>query len=55
MSSWDIARLQVAVKMHTLKPIDPEAIRMKVKRITRHKGFDSRTLVNKKIQIKKIL
>jgi hypothetical protein len=45
MSSWDVARLEVALAMHTLKPIDPQALRKKVRRVTRHKGFDSRTLV----------
>ncbi len=47
MSSWDVARLEVALGMHVLKPtLDPAAVRMKCRRITRHKGFDSRTLVN---------
>jgi len=44
MSSWDVARLEVALGMHVLKPtLDPAAVRMKCRRITRHKGFDSRT------------
>merc|ERR1712071_101651 len=46
MDSWDVARLEVALGMHTLKPIDPSALRKKVRRVTRHKGFDSRTLYN---------
>ena len=46
MDSWDVARLEVALGMHTLRPIDPAALRKKVRRVTRHKGFDSRTLVS---------
>ena len=46
MSSWDVARLNVAVQMHVLKPLDPQAIRIKVRRLTRHKGFSATTLVN---------
>ena len=45
MSSWDVARLSVALQMHTLKPLDSNAIQKKVRRLTRHKAFDSRTLV----------
>jgi len=46
MSSWDVARLTVALQMHTLRPLDAQAIRVKVRRVTRHKGFDARTLYN---------
>lgn len=46
MSSSDVARLTIAIGMHTLKPADPEAVRVRAKRIVRHKGFDSRTLYN---------
>ncbi|KAI9553935.1 hypothetical protein GHT06_019206 [Daphnia sinensis] len=47
LSSWDIPRLEVVLGMHVLKPsIDPEALRKKVKRVTRHRGFDSYTLYN---------
>jgi len=46
MSSWDVARLSVALQMHTLKPLDSNAIQKKVRRLTRHKAFDSRTLYN---------
>jgi len=46
MDSWDVARLEVALGMHTLRPLDPAALRRKVRRVTRHKGFDSRTLYN---------
>ncbi|EFX75604.1 hypothetical protein DAPPUDRAFT_323225 [Daphnia pulex] len=47
LSSWDIPRLEVVLGMHTLKPrIDPQAIRKRVLRVTRHKGFDSKTLYN---------
>ena len=45
MTSSDVARLEVALAMHTLKPIDPQALRKKVRRVTRHSGFNSRTLV----------
>jgi len=46
MSSWDVARLSVALQMHTLKPIDPNAIKKRIRRVTRHKSFNSRTLYN---------
>ena len=46
MSSYDVAKLEAALGMHSLKPIDPEAKRVKIKRVTRHKGFNSRTLVS---------
>lgn len=46
MSSYDVAKLEAALGMHSLKPIDPEAKRIKIKRVTRHKGFNSRTLYN---------
>lgn len=47
LSSWDIPRLEVVLGMHILKPsIDPQALRKRVKRVTRHKGFDSKTLAS---------
>ncbi|KAF5291988.1 hypothetical protein FQA39_LY14149 [Lamprigera yunnana] len=47
MSSWDVARLTVRLGDHNIK-IDSEVkhIEKKVKRVVRHRGFDSRTLYN---------
>ncbi|EFX71073.1 hypothetical protein DAPPUDRAFT_256105 [Daphnia pulex] len=46
MSSWDVSRLTVELGMHVLKPISDAQVSKKVRRVTRHKGFDSRTLYN---------
>lgn len=46
MSSWDVARLEVALGMHNLKPSMDYQVLKKVRRVTRHRGFDSRTLYN---------
>lgn len=46
MSSHDLSKLQIALGMHTLKPYDSQAVRKKVRRVVRHKGFDSKTLVS---------
>jgi V8-like Glu-specific endopeptidase len=46
MSSWDVARLSVALSVHTIKPLDSQSSSYKVRRVTRHKSFDSRTLYN---------
>jgi len=45
MSSWDVARLTVRLGDHNIR-IDSEVkhVERRVKRIVRHKGFDSRTL-----------
>lgn len=47
MSSWDVARLTVRLGEHNIR-INTEVkhIERKVKRVVRHKGFDSRTLYN---------
>ena len=47
MTSTDVARLEVALGMHTLKPRDPLAVRRRVRRVVRHKGFNARTLVGR--------
>lgn len=46
MSSWDVARLTVRLGDHNIK-ISSEVrhIEKRVKRVVRHRGFDSRTLV----------
>jgi hypothetical protein len=46
MSSWDVSRLTVELGMHVLKPSSDAQVSKKVRRVTRHKGFDSRTLVS---------
>ena len=45
MSSTDVSRLEVALAMHTLKPYDSQAVRKRVRRVVRHKGFNPVTLV----------
>jgi acetolactate synthase regulatory subunit len=47
MSSWDVARLTVRLGDHNIK-INSEVrhIEKRVKRVVRHRGFDSRTLVS---------
>lgn len=45
MSSWDVARLRVRLGDHNIKTdYDVQHIERKVKRVVRHRGFDSRTL-----------
>lgn len=46
MSSTDVSRLEVALAMHTLKPYDSQAVRKRVRRVVRHKGFNPVTLYN---------
>lgn len=46
MSSWDVSRLTVGLGMHVLKPTNDAQVTKKVRRVTRHKAFDSRTLYN---------
>lgn len=48
MSSWDVGRLEVAFGMHELKPSHQSStplVKVKVRKVTRHRGFNSRTLV----------
>ncbi|CRL01385.1 CLUMA_CG014174, isoform A [Clunio marinus] len=47
MSSWDVARLTVRLGDHNIRiSTEVKHIERKVKRVVRHKGFDSRTLYN---------
>lgn len=47
MSSWDVARLTVRLGDHNIKSnSETRHIEKRVKRVVRHRGFDSRTLVN---------
>ncbi|KAF5281452.1 hypothetical protein FQR65_LT14686 [Abscondita terminalis] len=47
MSSWDVARLTVRLGDHNIKTdTEVKHIEKKVKRVVRHRGFDSRTLYN---------
>ncbi|XP_067002303.2 chymotrypsin-like protease CTRL-1 [Anabrus simplex] len=47
MSSWDVARLTVRLGDHNIKTnYEVRHIEKKVKRVVRHRGFDSRTLYN---------
>lgn len=47
MSSWDVARLTVRLGDHNIRvSTEVNHVERKVKRIVRHRGFDSRTLYN---------
>ncbi|XP_050314409.1 proclotting enzyme-like [Anthonomus grandis grandis] len=47
MSSWDVARLTVRLGDHNIKTnSEVKHVEKRVKRVVRHKGFDSRTLYN---------
>lgn len=47
MSAWDVARLTVRLGDHNIKSnSETKHIEKKVKRVVRHRGFDSRTLYN---------
>lgn len=46
MSSWDVARLTVRLGDHNIRTnSEVNHIEKRVKRVVRHRGFDSRTLV----------
>lgn len=46
MSSWDVARLTVRLGDHNIRTnSEVNHVEKKVKRVVRHRGFDSRTLV----------
>nr|CAH7763072.1 unnamed protein product [Callosobruchus chinensis] len=47
MSSWDVARLTVRLGDHNIKTAsEVRHVEKRVKRVVRHRGFDSRTLYN---------
>ncbi|CAG9759367.1 unnamed protein product [Ceutorhynchus assimilis] len=47
MSSWDVARVTVRLGDHNIKTnSEVKHVEKKVKRVVRHRGFDSRTLYN---------
>lgn len=47
MSSWDVARLTVRLGDHNIRTnTETRHIEKKVRRVVRHRGFDSRTLYN---------
>ncbi|KAF2885626.1 hypothetical protein ILUMI_20568 [Ignelater luminosus] len=47
MSSWDVARLTVRLGDHNIRTnTEVQHIEKRVKRVVRHRGFDSRTLYN---------
>ncbi|CAH1989251.1 unnamed protein product [Acanthoscelides obtectus] len=47
MSSWDVARLTVRLGDHNIKTSsEVRHVEKRVKRVVRHRGFDSRTLYN---------
>ncbi|XP_058818953.1 transmembrane protease serine 9-like [Topomyia yanbarensis] len=47
MSSWDVARLSVKLGDHNIKSnTEVTHVERRVKRLVRHRGFDSRTLYN---------
>jgi len=45
MTSNDVAAMSVVIQTHTIKPVDPWSAQVKVRRVTRHKSFNSRNLV----------
>lgn len=51
MSSWDVAKLTVRLGDHNIKSNNEvQHVEKRVKRVVRHRGFDSRTLVRFKSQ-----
>lgn len=47
MTSWDVARLTVRLGDHNIKSdTEVKHVERRIKRVVRHKGFDSRTLYN---------
>lgn len=47
MSSWDVARLTVRLGDHNIKSdTEVKHVERRIKRVVRHRGFDSRTLYN---------
>lgn len=47
MTSWDVARLTVRLGDHNIKSnTEVNHIEKRIKRVVRHRGFDSRTLYN---------
>lgn len=47
MSAWDVARLTVRLGEHNIRiSTEVKHVERKVKRVVRHRGFDSRTLYN---------
>lgn len=47
MSAWDVSRLTVKLGDHNIKVnTEVKHVERKVKRVVRHRGFDSRTLVS---------
>jgi hypothetical protein len=46
MTSWDVSRLTVRLGDYNIKSnTETQHVEKKVKRLVRHRGFDSRTLV----------
>lgn len=47
MTSWDVARLTVRLGDHNIKSdTEVKHVERRIKRVVRHRGFDSRTLYN---------
>lgn len=47
MSSWDVARLTVRLADHNIKTdFEVQHVERRIKRVVRHRNFDSRTLFN---------
>jgi hypothetical protein len=51
MTSSDVAAMSVVIQTHTIKPVDPWSSQAKVRRVTRHKSFNSRTLVKTSVSL----
>lgn len=46
LSPYEIAGLDVILGMHTLKPMDPQVVRRKIRRVTRHRNYDAAKFVS---------
>ena len=53
MSKYDVQNLRVRLGDHNIKDNDSQTVVKHVKRVIRHKGFSSSTLVSKIIQTKR--
>ena len=47
MSKYDVQNLRVRLGDHNIKDNDRQTVEKRVKRVIRHKGFSSSTLVRK--------
>jgi hypothetical protein len=48
LSSNEIAGVEVLLGLHTLKPMDAQVVRRKLRRVVRHKGYHAANFVSRK-------